>query len=407
MARLTKLSEKSLASATARTKLAVRVKPHYIQIAQGKTLGYVRRAAGAGRWVLRELVDGKYAIRTLGSADDVEQPNGVSVLDLPQAKQIAGRDDALTTAIANSKRLTVNGACELYLANMKADGRSYTEEYRKVINTRITPTDLGKMIVTRVTRANIKTWMSGQVRTDGDEDDTRKSQSTANRVLNVLRAALNFVYKDDAYGIVTDKPWKTAEPFRNVSKGREDVFDETQVARLIEKARTFNPAYATLLHVAYLTGARYGELIALRVRDFDPKLRQLTVSGGTKRARKTGARTISLHPEDVMFFKGIAGNRKPDDLLLLNNVGSKWMSCGTSVLMKQSLTLAKLPLTAVFYTLRHSHISNAIQRGMNLKVIAENCGTSLMMIERHYGKVITAMQSAHFEKTAPRLRIAA
>jgi len=45
-----------------------------------------------------------------------------------------------------------------------------------------------------------------------------------------------------------------------------------------------------------------------------------------------------------------------------------------------------------FYATRHSFISAALTRGVNLKWLADYCGTSVDMIERHYGR---CMQDDH------------
>src|SRR5207249_502266 len=41
-----------------------------------------------------------------------------------------------------------------------------------------------------------------------------------------------------------------------------------------------------------------------------------------------------------------------------------------------------------FYTTRHTFISAALSQGVNPKWLAEYCGTSLAMIEKHYGRYI-------------------
>src|SRR5207249_8035097 len=37
-----------------------------------------------------------------------------------------------------------------------------------------------------------------------------------------------------------------------------------------------------------------------------------------------------------------------------------------------------------FYTTRHTFISDALSHGLNIKWVAEYCGTSVAMIEKHY-----------------------
>ncbi len=41
-----------------------------------------------------------------------------------------------------------------------------------------------------------------------------------------------------------------------------------------------------------------------------------------------------------------------------------------------------------FYATRHTYISVALSHGVNIKWLAEQCGTSVEMIERNYGKYI-------------------
>src|SRR5258707_10913674 len=40
------------------------------------------------------------------------------------------------------------------------------------------------------------------------------------------------------------------------------------------------------------------------------------------------------------------------------------------------------------YTMRHPFISIGLSNGVNIKWLAEYCGTSVAMIEKHYGKYI-------------------
>ena len=41
-----------------------------------------------------------------------------------------------------------------------------------------------------------------------------------------------------------------------------------------------------------------------------------------------------------------------------------------------------------FYATRHTFISDARSHGVNIKWLAEYCGTSVAMIEKHYGRYI-------------------
>src|SRR5206468_7841850 len=51
-----------------------------------------------------------------------------------------------------------------------------------------------------------------------------------------------------------------------------------------------------------------------------------------------------------------------------------------------------------FYTTRHTFISAALTDGCNLKWLADYCGTSVEMIERHYGKWMGGDDSVQLAK---------
>jgi integrase len=55
--------------------------------------------------------------------------------------------------------------------------------------------------------------------------------------------------------------------------------------------------------------------------------------------------------------------------------------------MREASEKAELPNTVVFYTLRHSFIADLIDKNMNVFDIAKITGTSIEMIDKHYGKL--------------------
>lgn len=71
--------------------------------------------------------------------------------------------------------------------------------------------------------------------------------------------------------------------------------------------------------------------------------------------------------------------------------------------MKRALTGAGLDSNGTFYALRHSYISRAIEAGVPLNIVAENCGTSVRMIETTYAKVLAGKRREFIARGAPRL----
>jgi len=76
----------NLTTKTARARLAGRPKGCYTQIAPCICLGYYR---DRHTWERRERIAGRYAYRTLGTADDISPADGREVLTLEQAMRAA------------------------------------------------------------------------------------------------------------------------------------------------------------------------------------------------------------------------------------------------------------------------------------------------------------------------------
>jgi hypothetical protein len=55
------------------------------------------------------------------------------------------------------------------------------------------------------------------------------------------------------------------------------------------------------------------------------------------------------------------------------------------------------------FALHHSYISRAIEGQVPPNIIADNCGTSIRMIETTYAKVLAAKRRAFLERGAPLL----
>jgi integrase len=71
--------------------------------------------------------------------------------------------------------------------------------------------------------------------------------------------------------------------------------------------------------------------------------------------------------------------------------------------MALALERSGLDKEATFYALRHSYISRAIEGEVPLNIIADNCGTSIRMIETTYAKVLAGKRREFIERGAPKL----
>jgi integrase len=383
-----------LETRTARLRLPVARKPVFIRIGPGLSLGY-RRNQIAGTWVLR-LADGKGGATTkaIGTADDYENSNGATVLDYWQAQERAKSAARNSDDSGSVKPLTVRRAAEVYLETLEAKNPRTARDTRGRLNLHFLG-KFGNELVTSLNKAKLDVWLNSLVFKGSNREAVRRSKDTANRVLSMVKALLNHALRDPSNGISDDHAWRLVKPFRGVAVPRAVHFSVEQARALIRAAPEKD--FADLLTAGFLTGARYGELIACSVRDFDLVAKTLKVNG------KTGPRAIILQAEAVAFFKLISKDCAADEPLLKRSDGARWSRSHQQRRMALALERSGLDKEGTFYALRHSYISRAIEGEVPLNIIGANCGTSIGMIETTYAKILAGKRREFIERGAPSL----
>jgi integrase len=211
----------------------------------------------------------------------------------------------------------------------------------------------------------------------GPRRGERRTDSTLNRDMACFRAALNLAYDE---GLVTsDFAWRSKlRPVKNADRRRETYLDRTQRRSFIEKAA---PDVADFLYGLALLPLRPGALAALRVGDYDRRLQVLKV-GQDKSGRD---RKIKLPVATATFLDEASKNKLPGAPLLSRGDGKVWDRHAWKLPVKAAAVAADLPPGTSAYTMRHSVISDLVHDGLDLLTVAQISGTSVAMIERHYG----------------------
>jgi integrase len=117
---------------------------------------------------------------------------------------------------------------------------------------------------------------------------------------------------------------------------------------------------------------------------FDARTKSLTVTG------KTGTRAIPLTPAAVTLFARLAKDKMPSAFLFMRDDGKAWALAHKKwdEFVRDAAARAGLPLGTCLYTLRHSFITQALLDGVSTLEVAKIVGTSLTMIEKHYGHLV-------------------
>ena len=351
-------------SQNSRKKLKPRKEPYWHKIAVGQFIGYRKTSPTDGSWTARiRDHDGKQQFHILSPT-----------LSFDEAVQGALKWFGLAAGVSNLK-YTVDNAIDDYVDHIKINNSvDASTRTRNVLDKHLSPT-LGKIELIKLTTHRLKKWQTSLVRTTGDDEDTRKSKDSANRILNMAKAAFNLAF--NAGVVADDKAWRKLKAFKSVSSSRKVFLSDDQIKRLLDVTEK---QFHNLILAAIHTGARYGELCNVRAHDLD------IVQGTIRLTGKTGSRDCYLSKAGLAFFKLMAKDALPKALLLPKDNGHIWGKSHAHRFMQAAVVAAKLPAGTVFYSLRHYHISKACLSGMPLPALAENCGTSTRMIEKHYAK---------------------
>lgn len=390
-----KLKDTELDTATARGRLAPRRDPYWRRISRTCHLGYRRNRTGAGTWVGRFYNGERYVEEMLGTVDDYLPANGASVLSFDQAqararewfaaqeRKVAGLEDT------PSGPYTVTQCMADYLS-WYADHRKALTETRATIGAHILPT-FGGREVESVTASQIRKWhqalaasparvrsAKGQplrTRDAQGADEQRSRKATANRVLTTFKAALNHAY---AAGCVrSDEAWRRVKPFRKVESPKIRYLAQDELARLCNACE---PDFRRLVQGALLSGGRYGELVCMKVNDYNRDAGALRVCDS-----KSGEpRHIFLNGEGISFFEQVTAGRPGNQRMFLRQDGGPWGKSHQARRLEAACRTAAIEPVS-FHILRHTYASQLAMRGVPMPVIAQQLGhADIRMTLKHY-----------------------
>lgn len=399
----------------ARRRLAARGKPHYRVLEEGLHLGYRRLKTGTGNWVVRHYVgDQKYELETIGPADDLSDADGIKILSFSQAQAKARTlmVERANKVAGKTGPLTVKAATEAYIEFLEAKRKSANFS-RYVANAFILPA-LGDIEVKDLTKGEIESWhhelakAGARIRVRKGEEQRfkdvidvdehqRRRRSTANRVLTVLKAALNRVWRDQ--NVPSDAAWRAVEPFKGVDAARVQYLKLDEAQRLLNAS---DQDFRRLARGALETGARYGELTRLKVSDFGHNSGTVSI----RKSKSSKSRHIHLTEEGVAFFRSITAGRSGSTFMFLKDNGEPWKKDHQKDPMRAACLRAKIAPPMGFHGLRHTWASHAVMNGVPMLVVAKNLGHSdTRMVEKHYGHLAPSYVADAIRAGAPRFSV--
>lgn len=364
--------------------------PYWQPLGAGRYLGFRPSSAdGAGTWLARyfDHDTGRKPNKSLGD-----------FATLPKNERFgAAKKEAESwfTHLAGggaAESITVAQACERY-ASDKPDARQRFERH-------VYGDPVAKVPLDKLKRHHVDDWRKRLAakpatlakRKDGKNPTRERSPASINRDMVPLRAALN--QARDGGHVQTDAAWRVAlRPAE--AKGRRNLYlDKDQRRALLAAMPTDIAAFCRGLCLLPL---RPGALAALRVKDFDHRTGVLAIPDD----KESAGRRVVLPDDTAAFFKEQTRLKLPSAPLFVRADGVAWNKQIWKGHIKDACASAGLPAETVAYTLRHSTITDLVVGGLDLLTVAQVAGTSVAMIEKHYGH----LQSEHAKQALAALAL--
>ena len=428
------LSTANLQTRSRRAKIATRNAPYWVCIGQrGKYVGY-RRAQEhePGVWLARLYAEGRWRQSRLGFTDDCEEADGIRVLTLLQAKEKAlewfpvARAEAEGVA-QHRGRYKVATALEDYFADCRRRGMK-EENVRRAecaAKAHIIPT-LGDVAVDGLSIGRVKKWMGdlanlpARKRSRKDaaiayrpkpqtQDERRARRDTVNRVLTILKAALNSAVELRRVPVANAFAWREVKPFAKADSARTLVLTVVQQQNLVAKC---DQEFGQLVRGGLYSGARYGELRQVEIRHYDRSLSLLHIP--PEIAKNGKARHIHLDLEGKQFFDAISAHRSTGEPLFVRSsseitqdgatVHREWRRSEQARAMRRACKAASID-PFPFYTLRHTCAARWLAGGVPMAYVAAQLGNSVAICEKYYGHLAPS-HIADAIRRMPRLGLA-
>ena len=353
-----------------RSKLEPRRDPYWHRLAEGRHLGFRKMTKGSqGSWLARFYDGERYIYPESGLGDFSALPEGEQF----DAAKVAAEEWFRQCDMGiSSTSSTVQEACAAYVEEKRQESEAAADAIAARFKKLVDQDPLGKVELAKLRPMHVAAWKK-RVLALG------KSRATFNRDATNLRAALNLARR--RLEVASDIAWREElKPFENAD-GRRSLYLDTKERRaLLENSSAeARPFFLTLA----LLPLRPGDVAVLRVSDLDVSNKALRVPAGKGKP----PRTVPLPDEALKHFKATAAGKLPSAWLIARADGSQWKRWDWRDEIKLAAAGAKLPRATVAYSIRHSTITDLVKGGLDLFHVAKLAGTSVAMIERHYGQL--------------------
>jgi integrase len=250
---------------------------------------------------------------------------------------------------------------------------------------------IGQVPIRNLNAQHCEDWLTGR----GKEI----SASSYKHERRTLIAVLDYALRD---GLILDNVARTCVPTRRIPHPKIAIPTREQFRTLVETIRKADIRAqhgGNLVELLAYSGMRLGEALNLLWGDIDSERGIFTITGGERGTKNHQVRTIPLFPAMRELLERIRGEQQPgsDERVIP-------LAVGATTAIKNACKKAEMP-HFLHHSMRHYFCSNAIEAGIDFKVIAGWLGhkDGGYLVAKTYGH----LRDAHSIEMAKRMTFSA
>jgi integrase len=254
---------------------------------------------------------------------------------------------------ANASQLTFSDVAKRWLDALRPTLKETSYRRREVSLKQIQPY-LGNLTLRSLTSRACDEWAAKR--------SPLVSASTYNNERDTITAVLAYAHRE---GLLLDNPARVLKR-RRMPKVRIVIPSKEEFTKLVQQLRSLDRrcrASANLVELLAYSGMRLAEATALRWRDINFAGGRFAVIGGAEGTKNHEVREVPLFPAMRAFLERLNAEAEPqpDDLVIGITKATKAMQKACRLAQLQEFT---------HHSLRHYFVSNAVEVGIDFKVIA-------------------------------------
>lgn len=310
-----------------------------------------------------------------------------------QRQALLFEEQCKTGLSGDATKITLAEFIPVYLEQKKPSlSPSTYAYYERAIESKILPA-LGHHKLKDIKPVHVQAFIQQLCRVENQNDTEKQlSPATIRRNLTILQSIMKLAVKRR---ILSENPARAELlDIPKVTPPKIDIFTKQEAAEMLAALETEPLQFQVLIQLAIMTGARRGELVALKFSDFDKASNQVTIQRAAiklsgeqaqiKPPKDYEIRTVSITPEMIQLVQQLQQEKQRERRML----GSQWQ--GDEWLFTQWNGEMMNPQTPTkqfskflarhgfrhrkFHSLRHTSATLLLYGGVSLKQVQGRLG---------------------------------